>query len=254
MVSIVTLEMVVNSESHNLNVTSKRNYAPSIDLGAMKIVLLALLVASDIVKGRFMPFYSDCFASSMLGFSTGVVEISPSVVAPVCQAGDQLELTCSVAGVFLRWEFTVILEDGRSRTFMPVVTAGGSSGVQPPRMANSTRFTFSRLSIQPLTSTMTINNVSEGLNGVQMNCVDVETSESATTTIQIVDARGRNYKNMMMLIMGSWNSFCFLCTHFRCTDFNYSITFGSTYEGKDHSFVGVDCFTFLSTAARECQR
>ena len=119
----------------------------------------------------------------MLGFSTGVVEISPSMVAPVCQAGDQLELTCSVVGAFLRWEFTVILEDGRSRTFMPVVTAGGDSGVPPPRMANSTSFTFLRLSTQPLTSTMTISNVSEGLNGIQMNCVDVETSESATTII-----------------------------------------------------------------------
>ena len=80
---------------------------------------------------------------------------------------------------------------------MPVVTAGGTSGIQSPRMANSTSFTLSRLSTQPLTSTMTISNVSEDLNGVQMNCVDVETSESATTTIQIVDARGRNYKKMI---------------------------------------------------------
>ena len=77
---------------------------------------------------------------------------------------------------------------------MPVVTAGGDSGVPPPRMANSTSFTFLRLSTQPLTSTMTISNVREGLNGVQMNCVDVQISESATTTIKIVDARGRSYK------------------------------------------------------------
>ena len=122
------------------------------------------------------------------------MEISPSGVAPVCQAGDQLELTCTVPGMFLRWEFTVTLEDGTTRTFMPVVTAGGTSGVQPPRMVNSTTFTSSRLSTQPLISTMTISPVSEGLNGVQISCMDVESSESATTTIQIVDARGRNYK------------------------------------------------------------
>ena len=115
------------------------------------------------------------------------MEISPSGVAPVCQVGDQLELTCSVAGVFIRWQFTVILEDGRAMTFMPIVTAGGSSGVPPPRMANPTTFTFSRLSTQPLTSTMTINPVSEGLNGVQMSCEDVKASESATTTVQLVD-------------------------------------------------------------------
>ena len=70
---------------------------------------------------------------------------------------------------------------------MSVVTAGGGSGVPPPGMANSTTFTFSRLSTQPLTSTMTISSVNEGLNGVQMNCVDVQTTESATTTIQFID-------------------------------------------------------------------
>ena len=106
-----------------------------------------------------MPFwYSGVL---LVGLSTGSVEISPPEVAPVCQVGDQLELTCSVAGVFLRWQFTVILEDGQAITFTPIVTAGGSSGVPPPRMANSTTFTFSRLSTQPLTSTATINPVSE---------------------------------------------------------------------------------------------
>ena len=121
------------------------------------------------------------------------MEISPSAVAPVCQAGDQLELTCSETGIFLRWEFSV------SGAQMPlgaaVVSAGGPSGVPPPVLVNSTRFTFSRLSTQPLTSTMTVSSVSEGLNGVQINCVDIETSESATTTIRIVDdTRGRQIK------------------------------------------------------------
>ena len=118
------------------------------------------------------------------------MEISPSGVAPVCQAGDQLELTCSVTGVFLRWDFTVA---GAQMPFGTApVSAGGSSGVPPPVLVNSTRFTFSRLSTQPLRSTMTVSTISEGLNGVQVNCVDIETSESAFTTIHIVDAaRGR---------------------------------------------------------------
>ena len=160
--------------------------------GALKINILvvALLLDSKIitvVKGKNHPHVFWYSGVLLVGLSTGaVVKISPSGVAPVCQIGDQLELTCSVTGVFLRWQFTVILEDGTSRTFMPDVTAGGSSG----RMANSTSFTFSRLSTQPLTSNMTINPVSEGLNGVQVNCIDRETSESATITILIVDARG----------------------------------------------------------------
>ena len=83
------------------------------------------------------------------------------------------------------------LEDGTPMTFMPVVTAGGSSGVPPPVMANSTRFTFSRLSVQPLTCRMTVKPVNEGLNGVQVRCMDVEASDSLVTSIQIIDARGR---------------------------------------------------------------
>ena len=70
------------------------------------------------------------------------------------------------------------------------VTAGGSSGVPPPVMVNSTRLTFSRFSTQPLTSRMIINPIRDSLNGTQVNCVDVEASESAATTIRIVGATG----------------------------------------------------------------
>lgn len=126
-----------------------------------------------------------------------MVEISPSGVAPVCQAGDQLELTCSVTGVFLRWEFTVILDDGSATTIMPVITPEGPNGVPPPLMVNSTSFTFSRLSTQdnsPLILAMTINPVSEGLNGVQVRCEDVGASESVNSTIRIVDTRDQGRK------------------------------------------------------------
>ena len=117
------------------------------------------------------------------------------MVAPVCQAGHQLVLTCSVtaAGAFLRWEFTV---SGSPVTFTPDVVADGSRGVASAVMVNSTTFTFSRLSAQdssPLISWMTINHVSEGLNGVQMSCMDVEASQSATTIIRILDTRGRKF-------------------------------------------------------------
>ena len=128
---------------------------------------------------------------NFLGFSPGVVELSPSGVALVCQVGDPLELTCSITGEFKRWEFTVVTDSGVSQTFMPDVTP---DGVAPPLTVNSTTFTLSRLSAQdslPLISRMTINHVSEGLNGVAVSCVDVAASESAATTIQIVDSGGR---------------------------------------------------------------
>ena len=157
-----------------------------------------------------------------------MVELSPSGVAPVCQVGDQLELTCSVTGRFLRWQFTVTLENGAPMTFEPVISSGGSSGVIPPVMANSTRFIFSRLFTQPLTSTMTINPISEGLNGVQVNCEDVEASQSAITTIQIVDAASKKYNSYELM------EFPMVSVHvlqfFRCTNFKYSVTFSSTYE------------------------
>ena len=118
------------------------------------------------------------------------MEISPSEVASVCQEGDQLEITCNtdITVRFLRWEFTVRLENGAPMTIMPQVSSGGSSGVTPPITINSTTFTFSRLSTQPLTSRMTISSVSEDMNGVQVNCVDIEVPGSpATTAIRIIN-------------------------------------------------------------------
>ena len=43
--------------------------------------------------------------------STGVAEVLPSPVAPVCQEGDQLELSCNAIGIDHRWEFTVFPEN-----------------------------------------------------------------------------------------------------------------------------------------------
>ena len=130
----------------------------------------------------------------LLGLSAGVVEISPSGVAPVCQEGDQLELMCTVPGMFQSWDFTVILGNGAVMNFMHSVTADGPSGVPPPITVNSTTFTYSRLSTRdrvPVISRMIISSVSGGLNGVEVSCVDLEALESATTTIQIISAGGR---------------------------------------------------------------
>ena len=74
----------------------------------------------------------------------GVVEISPSAVAPVCQVGDQLELTCTTTGIFLRWEVTVFPEN-MTHVQTPI-TSVGNSGIPPPLMISSSILNFSRIS------------------------------------------------------------------------------------------------------------
>ena len=120
----------------------------------------------------------------------GVVEIAPSEVAAVCQAGYQLEVICSTPSVLHTWQLIANPESG-AVTPLRQVSSVGSPGVESePIIINSTTMiTFSRLSSSPLTSRMTINPVSEGLNGSRVNCVDGETSESATTTILIIGGR-----------------------------------------------------------------
>ena len=121
------------------------------------------------------------------------MEISPSGVASVCQEGDQLELMCTVSGMFQRWDFTVILGNGAVMNFMHSNTADGPSGVPPPVTVNSTMFTYSRLSARdrlPLITRLIISSVSEGLNGVEVSCMDLEASESTTTTIRIIGVGG----------------------------------------------------------------
>ena len=118
------------------------------------------------------------------------VEISPSAVAPVCQVGDELELTCATTGIFLRWEITVFPEN-MTHVATPVSSVG-SSGIPPPLMIGSSTFNLSRLSgpdSSPLMSRMVVNPVSSGLNGTVVNCFEGSSSTDtvATTTVQVID-------------------------------------------------------------------
>ena len=122
--------------------------------------------------------------------STGVVEISPSAVAPVCQVGDQLELTCTTTGIFLRWEITVFPENV-THVQTPIQSIG-TSGIPPPLMISSSTITISRLSgpnSSPLISRAVVNPVSSGLNGTVVNCFEGSSSTDtvSTTTIQVID-------------------------------------------------------------------
>ena len=90
----------------------------------------------------------------------GVVEISPSPVAAVCQEGDQLELTCNNTGMFPRWEVTVMIPQTMTFTGIAVFTSIGPSGEVRQVMISGSIFTASRLSGNdslPLISRMIVN-------------------------------------------------------------------------------------------------
>ena len=119
------------------------------------------------------------------------MELSPSPVTPVCQAGDQLELTCNTTDINHRWEFS-ILPENMTITTTPI-TAFGASGIPRPLRIGTSTITFSRLSGQnqsPLVSRVVISPVSSGLNGTVVKCVEgIDSTDSvATTTIRIIDA------------------------------------------------------------------
>ena len=114
------------------------------------------------------------------------------MVAPVCQAGDQLELTCNTSVALQTWQLTVISESREAMTFMRSIQSIGPSGLvesQPLTINSTIMFIFSRLSTPdnlPLITRLIISNVSEGLNGVEISCTGAGTSDSATTAIRII--------------------------------------------------------------------
>ena len=135
-------------------------------------------------------FYILFMHGYLINISTGVVVISPSPVAAVCQEGDQLELTCTSSDIFLRWEITVFPEN---MTYVQApITSVGASGIPPPLMISGSMITFSRLSgpnVLPLISRVTVASVSIGLNGTVVKCFEGSTSTDivTTTTIRIID-------------------------------------------------------------------
>jgi hypothetical protein len=156
----------------------------------LSLAFILLSLATDFAKGGRMSFTYNSHNYSFNYLSAGEVEISPSPVAPVCQAGDQLELTCTSSGAFHRWEFTVFPEN-MTHTTLPI-TSVGTSGASPPLTISGSMITFSRLSGQgssPLVSRIVVSPVTSGLNGTVVNCFEgISSIDSvATTTIRIID-------------------------------------------------------------------
>ena len=128
----------------------------------------------------------------------GMATISPPETARVCR-GHQLELICSVTGSFLQWRFSLIREgETTPRPYMFTITSLNSDNQTQNLRVNSTIFTFARTSSQyslPLVSSLTINAISDGLNGTVVTCSDIETSQSASTTININNMKATKYHN-----------------------------------------------------------
>jgi hypothetical protein len=121
---------------------------------------------------------------------TGMVTLSPTSVAPVCQIGDPLELTCSSTGSFIRWMITVSNEQGVPQEYRRSITSQDGSRQVSMIEVNSTDFTFMRTSDQgmlPLVSTLAIDSVNRYLNGTEVYCSDVATLATTSTTIYLFD-------------------------------------------------------------------
>ena len=122
---------------------------------------------------------------------TGMVTLSPMMVAPVCRVGDPLQITCTASVEFIRQSIVVVNEQGMDEEITTIRNSLDPSTSPTERIINSTTITFTRTSAQgasPLISTLSIDSVSISLNGTVVNCMDANNQMvSASTTIYIID-------------------------------------------------------------------
>ena len=134
-----------------------------------------------------------CIASVLLlqlcETKAGGVMISPHGIASSC-SGDSLELTCTTPGSFAEWSFFLIPEqEAAARKFVRVLHVD-SVLASSELLVNSITFIFSRISAPgslPLISRLLINPVADALNGTDVNCTDVDASNSSSTRIRVIN-------------------------------------------------------------------
>ena len=106
-------------------------------------------------------------------------------VAPVCHVRDLLNLTCTASVDFISWSVFRANEQGKA------INDELINSIEVQIVVNSAMFTFTRTFAQgaiPLISTLSIDNVSIGLNGTVVCCMEAGNMIiSASTTIQIID-------------------------------------------------------------------
>ena len=124
--------------------------------------------------------------------------------------GSQLELTCTTTGDFLQWRFSVIRGNETSPTTVftrTIISVFSASNAISQSVVNSTVFTFSKLSAEdnlPVVSRLLISPVSWGLNGTEMSCRDLTTSETAVTIIKIIDDHLQGKIKVKLIMLASY--------------------------------------------------
>lgn len=144
---------------------------------------------------------NDCWQIILLG----AVIILPSGQAPVCH-GEELQVTCNTTELYsyLRWSFSVYNEQGVLTDYIRTVSSIDASKQSSLIVINSTSFNFLRLSDQgePPITTMTINSVGNGLNGVTIGCTGMGNFEmmTARTTISIINESYRGWLRTLQFL------------------------------------------------------
>ena len=123
----------------------------------------------------------------------GELSLVPPRVAPVCQAGERLELTCSTTeATFIRWSFSVVTESGSAQNIVRNINSNDLSQQTSTTTVDATFFNFTRTSnngILPLVSTLTIDSPSSFLNETVIRCLEVDGSMAVkSTTIIFIDS------------------------------------------------------------------
>ena len=136
--------------------------------------------------------------------------LSPTTVAPVCRAGDPLQITCTAPIEFITWSIFRVNEQGMLERAIIDEPINSQDPLQMPEtMTDLATFTFMRTSAQgdlPLVSTLSIDSVSIGLNGTVVRCMDGRrngegnVSMPASTTIYIVDTSQSELANFILMI------------------------------------------------------
>jgi hypothetical protein len=134
-------------------------------------------------------------------------------VAPVCDVGDSLQLTCTASVEFIKWNIVVVNDQGITEEITANINSGDASQQMSQRVINSTTFTFMRNSAQngPLVSTLSIDSVSIGLNGTVVHCMEIGGSmASASTIIQIINVSQSELANLVYVqyLTPTLPSFC----------------------------------------------
>ena len=121
----------------------------------------------------------------------------PPGQAPVCHS-KQLQLTCHTTEIYLKWSYSLYNEQGLLINYTRKISSLDISQQHSQIVVNSTLFDFVRISDRglPLISTLTINSVENGLNGVDIGCTGLtqnfETAV-ATTTLNVINESYYNF-------------------------------------------------------------